>query len=111
MRMTFSIPAEFTDEDKWFRFFYKKNLAVFCAGAAFTYLLWKVLDLGGLGIAGLIAGGMVTTAITAVTMLPIPESSYLKGGGQTLDIILIRRLIRRKSAVIYIRGYGRDGDE
>lgn len=111
MRMVYHIPSEFTDEDKWFRIFYKKNLLVMICGLGFTGVIAKAGALFGMQLPMIIFGLIVTAVITGITMLPVPETQYLKGGGQTLDIILIRMFIRKKNSVLYVRGYNKDGQE
>lgn len=111
MKMVHSIPSEFTDEDKWFKFFKKRNLVVIAAGLGVTGFFFKIATPFGLGVPLGLFGIVVTVIATIITMIPLPETNYLKGGGQTLDVILLRRYIRKKNKKIYIKGYGADKEE
>ena len=105
--MRFTTPSEFSDENVWFRFFRKRNLVVMLPCLFFTFVLWKFLAIFGFQIIGIIIGGILTVFLTALTMIPAPYD-FLKGGSLTLDIIILRKRIRKKNAVIYVRGYGKD---
>ena len=105
MRTTFPIPSEFTDEDKWFRYFTKKSLLALAISGMIAYgiiMLGKLL--GGL-IPAIIVGGLFVAIVTGCTMLPYPDTEYLKGGGMTLDVLFIRRIIRRSNKKLYVKGY------
>jgi hypothetical protein len=107
---THSIPQEFSDEDRWDigRFsLSRKSLITLLVGLAGTFLLMKLCSLFHLSIVGVIAGLLLTAVTVACTIIPVPLSDYLKGGGLTMDVIFFRRFLRkRKSAqAIYIKGY------
>lgn len=107
MSLRFTTPSEFNDENVWFRFFRMRNLAVMLPCLFFTFILWKVLSLFGFHLIGLVIGGICTVLLTALTMIPAPYD-FLKGGSLTLDIIIFRKRLRKRNAVIYVRGYGKD---
>lgn len=102
--LTHAIPSEFSDEDKWFKYFTKKMLAFILPGVVLTFLLFKLLSPYGQGIAGVVIGLTITAVLGAISAIPMPESEYIKGGGLTLDILIARRYIRLKEAVIYAKG-------
>lgn len=102
------VPGEFTDEDKWFRFFYKKNLVVLVIGLFFAWFLWKAMSWLDLGVVGIAVGLAVAAIMTGLTMLPVPDLGNMRGAGQTLDLLLIKKWIRKKNHMIYVRGYGKD---
>ena len=47
MGLRHQIPSEFTDEDRWFKFFTKTTLKYLIAGLVITYLLFKLFGLIG----------------------------------------------------------------
>lgn len=101
-----SIPSEFSDEDKYFRFFTKPDLAVIALTGAFTVLLFKLTELFfGKPFIGLIIGVLIMGASLFCSMMRVPESLNFTGGGQKIATILIRRIIRRTSKKIYVKGY------
>lgn len=107
-KFTYSIPSEFSDEDKWLKFFRKKDMAVLIVTGAITVGLYKLTGLLiGNAIIGLIIGLLIMGVSMFCSMFPIPDTFYLTGGGQTIATLMIRRLIRKKKRVIYVKGYGK----
>lgn len=105
MGLRHEIPSEFTDEDRWFKYFTKKTLAFIMVGCVITCLLFKLCSFFGGAIIGVVLGLVITVALGAVSMIPVPENQFLRGGGLTYDVIIIRRFIRRKNKVVYVKGY------
>lgn len=105
-KLTYSIPSEFSDEDRWFKYFTKRDLGVLVTTGAFTVLLFKLTDsLFGKPLIGLIIGVIIVLISMACSMVKLPDTLWLKGGCQPIATILLRRLIRRKKRVIYVKGY------
>lgn len=107
MTLRHEIPSKFTDEDRWFKYFTKKTLRFIMVGCLILVLLYKIFSLFGLAVIGVVFGVVITIALAAISMIPVPENQFLRGGGLTLDIILIRRFIRRGNKVIYVKGCGK----
>lgn len=109
MNFVFEIPLEFKDEDKWFKFFNKSNLLVLACCEGVVGMGFKTMQFFGLHgqIPYLVVGEVVTAILTALTMIPISESMYLKGGGQTVATILIKKTYRKMNKVLYVKGYGK----
>lgn len=105
MRNTFPIPSEFSDEDKWFKYFTKKTLACTLLSGMFMVLLGNFTSLFGSRAPGLILGSIIVVFVIFITNFKIPETEYLKGAGQTIDVILIRKYLRRRAKCIYVKGY------
>lgn len=109
MSMRHHVPGEFVNETKWLKFFGTKQLILIGVGAAVTYVCYKVSTFFGLGGAvGILTGLVLGIIIVAPSMIPIPETQFLKGAGSTVDVIFVRWLIRRRKRVIYIRGWKKD---
>ena len=102
----YKIPREIQDEDKWFRFFTKKQLAViaitlFVCGN--LVILTQKLHVVVVGITLSILFLLVTAAIL---FLKMPRTKYIFGGGLGLDILLFRITVRkvvRGNKVIFSR--------
>lgn len=109
MAFSFNIPLEFKDEEKWFKFFSKKNLIVLVCCEGVVGLGFKLLQSVGLHIEipYLVVGELITAIITALTMIPQPETMYLTGGGQTLADILLKKIYRKTHKILYVKGYGK----
>lgn len=101
------IPQEFSNEDRWQVWlisFSRKSFIALLAGGGVTYILFKITAACHVPIVGIILGLLLTVVVVFLTMMPIPESDYIKGGGLTLDIIFLRRLIRKRSRIVYVKG-------
>lgn len=110
MGLTHDIPAEFTSEGRWFRYLSNKGMTAVLIGCAFTAALHRIAAIFHAGMAGIIAGVLFTGALGFFTMFPLPEQDYLRGGGITLDIIILRRIIRRMNRRIYVKGIAEKED-
>jgi len=105
MPLRHDIPAEFTDEDRWFKFFTKKSLVYIAFGCFITFLLYRLFSNFGYALTGVAIGLFITAVLAFISMFELPGTAYLSGGGLTLDILLKRLYIRKRSKVIYIKGY------
>lgn len=105
-KVTYDVPGEFSDEDRWFRFFNKKQILVLAITAAMALFLFKMFSLFGVGWIGLLIGIPFSLVSTLLTIIPMPEENYLRGGGLTMDVILARKVIRKKTRCLYVKGIG-----
>lgn len=111
-KFRYSVPSEFSDEDKWFTYFTKRDLGVLITTGAFTILLYKLSgSLLGKPFVGLIIGGFIMLISVSCSMIKLPDTMFLTGGSQTILNILLKRFIRRKKKVIYVKGYSEWEDE
>lgn len=104
--MRYELLDEFKDEEKWLKVFSTK--AFICEIVAFMYsfAMFKLITaLTGLTALGIANGVLVMITVYVVTSVHLPQTWILKGAGLTLDIILIRRYIRFKNRVLYIKNY------
>lgn len=104
----YPIPSEFNDEDKWLKYFSKKSMVIICIMLGNLYALYRMLALVHLELVGVILGVLLGTLVVLFSMLPVPSENYLKGAGQTYDILLLKILYRRRRKVIYIKGYRKE---
>ena len=102
MNMSAYVLGEFTDDTRWLRFFSTKSFVIILIGLAITWILCKVFALFGIGIVGLIIGGIITVTMTALTMIPVIDFGNMIGAGQTLDMLLIKKWIRKKEVCVYV---------
>ena len=110
-RITYDIPPEFTDEEKWLKFFSTKQAKVFLATGMITVALSKICGIFGNAAVGAVTGIFFMTVCLVLVSIPIPVENYLKGGGLTLDIVLARRYMRWRNKGIYVLGYHDYADE
>lgn len=105
MKYRYEIPQGLTDEIKWFKYFSLRSLIICICVAGLGVPLIKAL--GGLGITVYLIVGwaFVTIVITLATMIRIPNTNWLKGGGEYIDQYLLKRVIRKRNRCLYIKGY------
>lgn len=104
---THEIPQEFSDEDRWVigRFsLSRKSFIVLLAGGGLTYGMYKLFSMVGIPVVGVVLGALFSIVAVFLTIFPIPETDYIKGGGLALDDILLRRFVRRRSRIVYVKG-------
>lgn len=108
-RMTEEIPGEFTDEEKWLKFFPKEAFIALGIGVGITLLManfFKII-MASLFLPILIINGAITAVIVALIMVHRADTEWLTGGGQSYASIIIKKIIRRANRCIYVLGYGR----
>lgn len=101
----YKIPRPFKDEDKWFRFFTKKQLLylfVCCFLAIGSVMLLSKIYLTVIGFVVAIFFLMFGFIVPRFDM---PLNKYLWGGGVSLEKLSLRVLIKQlpKNKVIYIK--------
>lgn len=112
MRLRYEIPTGFDEEIRWLKFFKKRSLIVLLVVLSVGFLLGKFLAAPfGLTLYFFIFWLMVTIVVTGSTMLKMPSDNWLLGGGEYLDQILVKRLIRKKKRCLYIKGYSQTAME
>ena len=104
------IPDEFKDEDKWLRFFSKKQILVTLAFLAVGILCAIPFFKIGFSVVGVVF--IITSIICgfSIVTLKVPDRKYLFCGGAFL-YILICRIIRKKlpwNKKIYVKNIKQD---
>ena len=104
---SYQIPKEFKDEDKWLRYFTKKQLGYAAIAIAIDIgLLFLTYKIGIIHV-GIFFSVLILMAILGFAFMSVPTSKYLLGGGYPLSTIAFR-IIRRhlpKNRVIYVKNY------
>lgn len=105
-RVKYEIPSEFSDDELWLKFFHKRQLIVACVMFLITIVLFRFLSLFGIGWIGAVIGAIAGIIVTGSTFIFVPEQDYLRGANLSLDIIILRKILRKWNACIYVKGYG-----
>lgn len=103
----FRVPREIRDEDKWFRYFTKKQAAVIVLSLLIDYKMITVAAARGLTLPAIIAAIIFTLIVAGAVMVRLPvDVMFLTGGGITLSEWLFRVFMRMRGRAIYtkIRG-------
>lgn len=110
----YKIPRPFQDEDKWFKYFTKKQLVYVGISLVIALrLIFWVKDYNGLiQIPVLTVGCILIICALLFGMLKMPDDRYLWGGGTTIEKLVVRLIRRRirENRVIYVRNYHPEGE-
>ena len=109
----YQIPREFKDEDKWFKYFTKKQALVVLFCGVMDYQMINLFAVKNLLIAGILLSCLLTIILvggflgmlmffTVMVVLPL-DNFFLTGGGLTIMEWLLRYLYRRKSRCLYTK--------
>ena len=100
----FRVPREFKDEDKWFRYFIKKQDLVLVLTLLADYQMLVAASRHRLVLPALITAILITLIVAGVVMVQLPvDVMFLTGGGITLDQWLFRVILRKCKRVIYTK--------
>lgn len=100
----FRVPREFKDEDKWFRYFNKKQAVVLVLTLLADYRMLVAASEHGLVLPALVAAVLLTLLAAGIVMVQLPvDMMFLTGGGITLDQWLFRIILRKSRRVIYTK--------
>lgn len=105
MRTRFEVPAALGKKAKWYKYFSLRSLLIGLCMAGIGILIGKLVSKIGLGLYFGIFWALLTIVVTGITMIEIPNTNWMGGGGNTVDIFLIKRFIRKKNRRLYIKGY------
>ena len=108
----YQIPREFKDEDKWFKYFTKKQAVVMILCGFTDYRI--IMFTAGLGLlpAGVVLSCALTAAAAGCVMIILPlDGFFLMGGGLTISELLFRRLYRKRNHCLRTKNMEREEDE
>lgn len=105
------VPSEFKDEEKWLVFFSKRTLIIGVIMVLITLVLSKITGLFHATWLGLSIGLICTVAFVVTSMIMIPNTEYMRGGGLTVDKLLFRRFCHKRSMGVYIKHYNSDEEQ
>ena len=100
----FRVPREFKDEDRWFRYFNKKQAATLLLTGLVDYRLIMTGASHGITIPAIVAAILLTLVTGGLVMIHLPvDVMFLTGGGITLDQWIFRVILRKSKKVIYTK--------
>lgn len=102
----FPIPNEFRSEDRWFRYFNRKQAVVLVLVLLTDYKVVMAASHGGMLVPAIIGMLFFSLLAMGVVMVSLPvDALFLGGGGLTLDQLLYRLLYRKYSRALYVKTY------
>lgn len=100
----FKVPREFKDEDKWFRYFTKKQAAVLVVTLLVDYRMLMWASAHGILLFAVILSILLTVTAVGMVMIQLPvDVMFLTGGGITLEQWLFRVILRKAKRVVYTK--------
>lgn len=100
----FRVPREFKNEDKWFRYFTKKQALVLVLTGLVDYRMVMFAAKYDMIIVAIVIAILLTLLIGGMVMIQLPvDMMFLIGGGITLDEWLLRVILRKCHRVIYTK--------
>ena len=107
---SYQIPKEFKDEDKWFKYFTKKQLIVVGSALGASTLIMSFFYGIGMFPVGLSISEVVLILSVTSSFIRIPNERYLIGGGYHIAVIVWRFIVKKfpKNKVLYVKNYEED---
>ena len=105
MKYRYEIPQGLTDEIKWFKYFSLRSLIICIGVAGMGVPVIKLLSGLGVTVYLIVFWAFLTILVTLTTMVRIPNTNWMNGGGEYIDQFLVKRLIRKRDRCLYIKGY------
>ena len=103
--VSYEIPPEFKDEERWFKIFSMKSLKVFLGTGLIGLIIFKISEFLGLMILGIILGAAFCIGCTVLSVIPVAETEYMKGAGNTVAELLLKKFYRKRKRCILIKNY------
>jgi len=93
----YKVPRELQDEDKWLKFFTKRQLAILIVALLIDLGLITIFQKLHIVVVGVVLALIILISAAAVVYLKMPRSRHTHGGGLGLDTIVLRILKRKRS--------------
>ena len=102
------VPREFSDDERWYRYFSKTLIiAMLCVGMAGVFLC-KLLNMVGLLALGICLTLICEIATILLISVPLPKGHTMDGSGHLLYRVLTRFVIHKRRRCFYIKGAKRE---
>lgn len=95
------------DEDRWFKFFTKKQLLFVVTGLLASGIVFPIFNGIGLRVVGIFLVEIIMTVMLILAFLKLPFEKYLIGGGRYAHEILFRLFAKQmpSNKIIYTKNY------
>lgn len=91
----YKTPGELKDEDKWFKFFTKKQLVIAIVVLIIDWNIAVIFNKIHLIVIGITLDILITIIMAIITLFPMPQSKYIFGGGMPLYRLVLRIILRK----------------
>lgn len=99
----YRVPRKLEDEDKFGKYFTKRRILILVGALVLGLLALSLFRNIGLLFLGIFLVVFFLAIGGAVAFFPIPKESFLTGGGNNIEVILWRLIIRRRKRCVYTR--------
>lgn len=101
------------DEDRWLKFFTKKQFGFLIPAGVLSFVLYKVFTGMELRPVGIMSATLIMMTALFVSMYQIPNNRYMISGGRPVYVVLFRLLRKsmKKNKVVYTKNYETIEDE
>ena len=100
----FPVPGELKSEDKWFRYFNRKQAATLVICGIIDYRVILFANAEGLLLPAVIIMLILTMTAMGIVMIHLPvDALFLSGGGLTVDQLIFRLLYRLRHRELYTK--------
>lgn len=99
----YKVPRELQDEDRWFKWWTKSQLAIFIVAGIIDFGVISLFAALHIVVVGIVLAILILIFAAAIVYIKMPRSRHTHGGGMGFDTLFMR-IIRRKSSknrVIY----------
>lgn len=98
------VPEEFrSDDERWYRYFTKKSIAVLAGGIGVTFLLYKMFSAFHCGLVGFFIGATIAIGALFITVFKWPVADTLSGGGLTLARIIYNTICNKRHGRTFVK--------
>lgn len=105
-------PPEFTDDERWWKWFSRSTVIVLLVSLCIAYFIFKIFSMIHLVSVGVVLGILLVLSSVIMTMIPVPGGDVLHGSGLLLWVLLYHMFIRKKSKRIYVKKVGdKEGED
>lgn len=102
---SYEIPPEFKDEERWFKIFCMKSLKIFLGTGIIGLIIFKFFQFLGLAALGAVVGGALCIVCTVLSVIPIADTEYMRGAGNTVAELQLKKFYRKIKRCILIKNY------
>lgn len=111
MKLTYEIPQGFSDEIKWLKFFHTRSIKMLAITVAPGLVMARFLHSFKALVVFIAVWSLLVLILTGSTMVAMPASRWINGGGQYLDQLALKRMLRSKNRCLYVKGYNQTAYE
>ena len=104
------VPVDFSDDERWYKYFTKKSLFTAAIGVGILVLITSIFSKMGSALFGVIIGVFVGGGFFASTVLKYPGQDTLNDAGETIDVIIYRRIFRALKGRIFVNFHNNRDD-